>query len=213
MDTLACDSIQEHRQRSHECFTFTGSHLGDLSLMQDNTTDKLDIVMNHVPGNLVTACHPVILPQRLVTLDGNEVMRNAELSVEIRRCYFYHRILSESSGSRLHDRKCLRENLIQKFLDLRILILHKFVRLRSQAFLLAYRYIFFKFFLDFSNAFLERSLAIPQFFLQLLRLGPKFIIRKFVDRLIGSKYLIQNRFYLLHIPVGLSSEHLFYYVY
>ena len=46
-DTLAFQSVQVCRKCGYQCLTFTGLHLSDTSLMQDDTTDNLYSVMLH----------------------------------------------------------------------------------------------------------------------------------------------------------------------
>ena len=51
---LSVQGIQESRQRSHQCLTFTGFHLGNTSLMKDDTTNDLYRIMFHMkdsPGS------------------------------------------------------------------------------------------------------------------------------------------------------------------
>ena len=50
MYTIACEGIEEHGKGSHEGLTFTSSHLGNLSLMEYNTTEELHIIVNHLPA-------------------------------------------------------------------------------------------------------------------------------------------------------------------
>ena len=52
-DTLALQSVQICRKCGYQCLTFTGLHLCDTSLMQDNTTNDLYSVMFHTKD---TAC-------------------------------------------------------------------------------------------------------------------------------------------------------------
>ncbi len=47
MDALSGQRIQVNRQGSNQCLTFTGLHLSDTALMQDDTADDLYTVMTH----------------------------------------------------------------------------------------------------------------------------------------------------------------------
>ena len=47
VDTLAFQCVQVCRESRHQGLTFTGLHLGDTSLMEDNTTDELYPIMLH----------------------------------------------------------------------------------------------------------------------------------------------------------------------
>ena len=46
--TTAGEGIQVHGQSSNKRFTFTCLHLGDFTLVQDNATDELNIVVTHL---------------------------------------------------------------------------------------------------------------------------------------------------------------------
>ena len=48
MDALSGERIEEHGKRRHEGLAFTGGHLRDLALMQDDTADQLYPVMFHM---------------------------------------------------------------------------------------------------------------------------------------------------------------------
>ena len=55
MDALALQGVQVSRKRGHQRLSFAGLHLGDTSLMQDNSADQLHPVMlhaKHAPGRL-----------------------------------------------------------------------------------------------------------------------------------------------------------------
>ena len=51
-NALSCQCIQIGRQRGNQCLTFTGTHLGDTSLMQHDTTDQLHTEMLHIQDTL-----------------------------------------------------------------------------------------------------------------------------------------------------------------
>ena len=46
--------IQEDRCCTYKGLTLTGSHLGNLTLMENNTTEELYIVVNHFPLHIIT---------------------------------------------------------------------------------------------------------------------------------------------------------------
>ena len=125
--TLACKRIQEHWECRNESLTLTGSHLGNLALMQNDTADDLHIVVHHIPSDLISAGNPMVLPQCLASLDLYEIPGRAEITVEIIGGNLHDRILREPAGCGLHDRECLRKNLVQHFLDLLIFLLHELV--------------------------------------------------------------------------------------
>ena len=48
MYALTGQRIEVDRQGGNERFTFTGLHLGDLALVQDNATDELYVIVSHL---------------------------------------------------------------------------------------------------------------------------------------------------------------------
>ena len=50
VDTASGQCVQVSRKGGNEGFTFTGFHLGDTALMEDNTTDQLYAVVLHTEG-------------------------------------------------------------------------------------------------------------------------------------------------------------------
>ena len=83
MNTLSCQCIKEYWESRYESLTLTGSHLGDLTLMEDDTTDKLHVIVHHVPSDLVSACHPVVLPYCVVAFNADELLCSTEVTVKL----------------------------------------------------------------------------------------------------------------------------------
>ena len=48
MDAFPGQRVQVHRQGSDQRFTFTGLHLGNFALVEDDTTDQLHVVVAHL---------------------------------------------------------------------------------------------------------------------------------------------------------------------
>src|SRR5664280_488236 len=69
MHSPACQSIKENRKSCNNCFSFTGSHLCDLPLMKGNTTNELNIIMDHIPGYLISSGNPLIAPKSFAAVD------------------------------------------------------------------------------------------------------------------------------------------------
>ncbi len=67
------ERAQEHGQRGHEGLTFTGGHLGDFALMEDDAADELHVVVHHVPLDFVAAGNPVVAENGFVAFDAYEV--------------------------------------------------------------------------------------------------------------------------------------------
>ena len=74
VNTIACEGVQEDRSSTYKGFTLTGSHLGNLTLMENNTTKELYIIVDHFPLHIITTGSPVVVIDSLVAIDGNEVV-------------------------------------------------------------------------------------------------------------------------------------------
>ena len=110
MNTIASKGIQEYGQGSHKGFTFTGSHLGNLSLMQNNTTKQLYVVVYHFPFQVVTSGCPVIVIDSLVAINSDEVFLwiAGQLTVEVGSCHYGLLVLGKASCSLLYNGEYLR---------------------------------------------------------------------------------------------------------
>ena len=119
MHAITCQCIQEHRQGSHEGFTFTRCHLGDFTLVQCNTAKELYVIMHHIPLDLVATCRPFIMIDSFVTINSNEVISRigSELTVEIISRHHGLGILRESASSVLNDTECYRHDFVKCILQ------------------------------------------------------------------------------------------------
>ena len=206
MHSLACQGIEEHRESCHEGLTLTCRHLGDLSLMENDTTDELYIIMDHVPGHLVTAGKPMVLPYGIVTFYGHEFLCRAEVTVKLSRLHSDSLVLGKSAGCRLHDRECLRKDLIEHFLDNLVDLLHELVLLCRKSFLLLERNVFLEFFLYLSDTVLICSYGCLYLVLEALASCSEGVIIKEIDLLIRLEHLVQGRPDGFHITVRLGTE-------
>ena len=126
VNTITRQCIQEYRQRSHEGLTFTRCHLGNLTLMQNNTTKQLYVVVYHFPFQVVATCRPMVVVDGLVAIDGDKVLAGvcSQLAVEIGSGNNRFLVLSETSGCLFHDRENLGHHLVQRlFVDLQHFLL------------------------------------------------------------------------------------------
>ncbi|EKD32057.1 MAG: hypothetical protein ACD_77C00182G0002 [uncultured bacterium] len=69
MNSFTRKCIKKNREGCYKGFTFTSCHLCNFSLMQNNTSKKLNIIMDHIPYYPVTSCHPVVLPFSFIAFD------------------------------------------------------------------------------------------------------------------------------------------------
>ena len=64
--TITCQCVEEDRGSTNEGLTLTGSHFGNLTLVQNDTTEELYVVVDHFPLHIVTASS-VVVPDVRVT--------------------------------------------------------------------------------------------------------------------------------------------------
>ena len=98
MDSLACEGVQEHRQCCHEGLSLTRRHLRNLALVENDTSDELDVIVDHIPGLLVSSGNPVVFPERLVPVDLHEIVGHAHRAVKVIGSHLDNFVLSEPSG-------------------------------------------------------------------------------------------------------------------
>ena len=126
VNPIAGECIKENREGRYQCLTFTCGHLGNFTLMQNDTTEELNIVVDHVPGYLVTPSCPMVLVECLVALNGNKIVSSCQFAVEIVGGNLNSFIFRKASCRFLYNRKHLRHNFIERIL-------------------IAFQHIFFKF--------------------------------------------------------------------
>ena len=99
VDALSGKRIEEYRQGGHEGLAFSRRHFGDLALVEDDASNQLNVIMDHVPFDVVASGHPMVLPYGLVSFDAHEVAALAgELSVEVARGDFHSVGACETAG-------------------------------------------------------------------------------------------------------------------
>ena len=141
---LMRESIEEYWQSSHQCFTLTSCHLGNLTAMQHHATDKLHIVVHHIPYVLIATSSPAVIVYCLVAIYFHEVESAICCQVAIHLCSSYHDlfVLRETASSTFHDSKGLWQNLtkyifvssLDIFLDMINLVIYFFAFIYLQFF-------------------------------------------------------------------------------
>ena len=222
MHALAGQRIEEDRKRRDEGLALTGRHFGDAAplflvglegTVQDDTADELHVVMDHVPGDLVAAGEPVVLPDGLVPVDMHEIAAlRGELLVEVRSGHFNEFVLLEAAGGGFHDGEGLGEDFVQNLLDRVILVLDEFVGFGGKGFLLGDGNVLRQFFPDFRNPLLKRFLNRENTGTQGRGTGPERIVGKGVYLRIDGEDLVQYGSDELHVPVGLGAENFLEYI-
>ena len=116
VNSIACKGVEEYRQGGNEGLTFTGCHLGNLSLMKNDTSEELHIIVHHVPLEVVTACHPVVLVYRFVAFYTHKVFCCGKFAVEIGGSHHNLLVLGKASGGLFHDTESHRHHVVKRLL-------------------------------------------------------------------------------------------------
>ena len=116
MNAVTCQGIQEHRKGCNESLTLTCSHLGNLTLMKHNATKQLNVVVNHVPLQVVTAGKPVVMIDGLVAVNLNKILCCSQFTVVVGCSNLYSFVLGKAACCILNDGIYNRKNLCQAFL-------------------------------------------------------------------------------------------------
>ena len=208
MYSLTCQCIKEYRTSRDKSLSFTRSHFGDLSLVKDDAADKLDIIMDHIPGDLVSAGHPMVVPYGIISVNLHKILGCTQYAVEFSGFHPYSLVLLESACRRFHHCKRDRKYLVKHLLYVLVHFLDQFVRLGGKRLLLVERDILLQFFLYLRDPFLIAGNPLTDNTSKLSRLLPQLIIRKAVYFRIGSQHLLEDRLQLLQVPFRLGPEDL-----
>ena len=111
----ASKRVEEHWQSSHKRFTFTSCHFRNFSLMQNRTSNKLHIVVNHIPRNRVSASNPRVAPNRLVAFDCDVRANRSQITVVVGGSCFHRFVCRKAAGCVFHNGECVRKNFIECF--------------------------------------------------------------------------------------------------
>ena len=115
VNTITSQGIQEDRSCTYESLTLTGSHLGNLTLVENDTTEELNVVVDHFPLHIVATGCPVVVIDSLVAIDGNEVVLwiRSQFAVEVSSSNYCLLVLCETAGGILYDSEHLRQYLVE----------------------------------------------------------------------------------------------------
>ena len=229
MHAFSGKGVEEHRKRSHKGLTLTGSHLGDHAALllvgfdaaiEDDTADKLHVIMHHIPGNLVAAGLPMVVPDGfngsvIADLTGNlhEIPAfGSELLVKFTGRHLDGFAGGETAGRALDDGKSLGEDLVQDHLDGVVLILHQLVAFAGKGLFLGNGDIFFEFQFNLRYSIFKRLFHGGDLRLERLGAGTEGVVGKCVDFRVNFQDLVQDGPDGFHIPVRLGSENSFQYI-
>jgi hypothetical protein len=79
VNTTAYQGVEIGGEDGNKGFTFTGLHLGDFTLVQNDGAKQLYIVGNHVPFNFIAGHHP-LLPTCLLQVSFNTAKASGRMS-------------------------------------------------------------------------------------------------------------------------------------
>ena len=120
-------------------------------------------------------------------------------------------VLLESACGGFHDGEGFGKDLVEGLLDGLILVLDQLLGLSGQFFLFGDGDVLFHFLPDLIGPALEGSLDGEELLAQDGAVGAEFIVRERIDLRVEGEDLVKDGLDLLHIPVGLGSEHGFQY--
>ena len=205
VNPVTCQCIKEDGQRRYKCLTFTRSHLGDFTLMQNNTTKELNIVVDHVPRYLIAASNPVVLIESFLSFNGDEVVCGGQFAVEVVSRHLYDFVFSKAARRVLNNSEHLGHNFVECFFVAFENILFEFVDLIENRFAVLNR-SFFNLCFELGYLFLDVVRRVLNFFFQFLRLSSKAIIVERLNLSGGGLNLFYKRLNQLHIALALVAE-------
>ncbi len=131
MHAFAGQCVEVNGQRSHEGLTFTGGHLGDLTVVQDDTAYQLHVVVHHVPSNHIATCGPSVFVVSPVVADVHAVAVGRDVAVAVGGGDLHLLVFGETAGGVLHHCKSFgeyfKENVLRLVVRLFLQLFNTFV--------------------------------------------------------------------------------------
>ena len=207
MHALPCQSVEEYGERRDEGLSFTRRHFGDLALVEHHAAEELDVVVDHVPLDVVAAGHPVGGIYGLVAVDGDEILRGGEFAVEVVCRDHDGVVLCKTAGRILHDGECLGEDAVEDLLDLFVDAFGGVVDLLGDLLLLFERgFGLFEFGLQFDDAGLVCGDEVGDLFLEVFAVSAEFVVGEGFDRRVDGLDFLQIGFDQFAVLVGFRTE-------
>src|SRR5574344_69525 len=144
--------------------------------MQDDTTNELDIVMNHIPCDFIATSFPMVLIHSLIPFNMDEIVIYTQRFIKIVGSNFDSRILYEPASCGFHNGEGFRKYLIESRFNCFILILYQFIGFGGKLLLLPNGNIRIHLILDISYPFLEWSLCLTKLLLKFFSLSPQLVV-------------------------------------
>ena len=144
--------------------------------MKNNATKQLNVVVNHVPSQVVSAGKPVVMIDSLVAVNLDKILCCCQLAVVVGCCNLYSLVLGKAARSILNDCIYFRKNLSQAFLKFVENLLLNLVNLLKD-WLTVFEFSLLDLSLQFFNLGFLFFPLILQICLKNLCLFTKFIVR------------------------------------
>ncbi|CCY50333.1 unknown [Bacteroides sp. CAG:189] len=173
--------------------------------MKHYATEKLYIIVNHVPYRVVTAGIPVILIDSLVAFDAYEVFCCSQCTVEVGSRNHHFFVFRKTSCGIFHDRKSHRQYFVERFFVYFKNFFFQFVYLSENLFTVFQLYGFdtgFQFF-HFSAFLVCRVVDV---LLKFLCFRTETVIIQFSNLWVSSFDLVYPRLNFFHVSRGFVSE-------
>ena len=207
MHAVSGQGIQEHRQGCHQCFTLSGRHLGNLALVQHDTTEKLHVVVYHIPHRIVSSGRPMIVVMRRVALNVHEIELCRQLAVKIVGRHVHDFLSGKTLGRGLHDGEHHRHDFVQSLFVAFQHVFLQLVNLRKKRRTVFNRH-FFHLCLQLCNFSLEVVGRRLHVLFHFLRLGTQGIITECLNFRVSFFHGLYQRLNQLHVPGRLIPEKL-----
>ena len=200
VNTISCQSVEEDWQGSHEGLTFTCCHFGNLTLVEYRTAEKLNVVVNHFPLEVVSACCPVVVVDCFVAVNGYEIFSwvGCKLTVEVvcRNNGFF--VLCKATSCVFHDRESNRHNFVQCLFVVVQCFLFEFVYLVENILALV-DWCIFDSLTELCDLLALLLSSVLNILLDFLGFSTQVVVAKFLDGWVGSLDFINIRLNEFHI--------------
>ena len=208
MHTSVCQSVEENRKGGHQCFTFTGSHFGNFSLVKHHTTKQLHIVVHHVPLYQVAPGNPFIFKVCFISFNRYKVVLCSQITVELSGGNNQITVFIQSACRIFHYGECLGKYLVEHngyflynfFFQFIHIVVNFFTKVEFG--FLNSGFKLFNTFIFGSDGFLNSGF-------EQLGTSAKFIVAQIFNLFIYSLYLSNFRRYFFHIARGFAAYYLF----
>ena len=201
------EGIKENGERGDKCLTLASGHLGNLAFVEHNAAEELHVVVDHVPLDLVTTGHPVVLVDGFVAVDADEVVARSQITVEIGGGDSDLFLLNEAACRILDDGEDVGQYFIEHLLVLVGDLLLDLVDLSPDGLTL-----FELFLVDALAKVCDALFVFGHVVLNVLadlgRLGAQLVVGQLLNSRIGGLHAVDVGGYFFQISLRLIAEQL-----